>query len=66
MFVDGKYAGTWLDGNGNEFLRWAESDFDISPDFSRGRSMLGIELQVVTADGESPFSDFSYKVYCLK
>jgi hypothetical protein len=64
--VDGRYAGTWLDAKGNEFLRWAESDFDIAPRFSRGKSSLEIELVVETGEGRSPFSDFRYKVFCLK
>jgi D-arabinan exo alpha-(1,3)/(1,5)-arabinofuranosidase (non-reducing end) len=65
VFVDGTYAGTWHDANGNEFLRWAESDFDISPAFSRGKNSLDLELVVESDDGQSPFSDFSYKVYSL-
>jgi hypothetical protein len=65
VFVNGKSAGTWLDGYGNEFLRWAGSDFDIAPVFSRGKAALDIELVVESAAGQSPFSDFSYQVYSL-
>jgi hypothetical protein len=66
VMVDGRYAGNWLDARGNEFLRWAESDFDIAPEFSRGKTSLEIELAVGTGEGRSPFSDFRYKVFCLK
>jgi hypothetical protein len=66
VMVDGRYAGTWLDAKGNEFLRWAESDLDIAPEFTRGKDAIEIELVVGTGDGRSPFSDFNYKVYCLK
>ena len=65
VFVNGHDAGVWLDGNGNEFLRWAESDCDIAPVFSRGKSSLDIELVVESGAGRSPFSDFEYKVFSL-
>jgi hypothetical protein len=65
VFVDGRYAGTWLDASGNEFLRWAESDLDIAPAFCRGKRALDLELVVETSDGQSPFSDFSYRVFSL-
>jgi hypothetical protein len=64
VYVDGRYAGTWLDGYGNEFLRWAESDFEIAPIFSRGKTALDIKLEVNVDDGRSPFSDFAYRVFC--
>jgi hypothetical protein len=66
VMVDGRYAGTWLDAKGNEFLRWAESDFDIAPRLSRGKTSLEVELVIETGEGRSPFSDFRYKVYCIK
>ena len=64
VYVDGRYAGTWLDANGNEFLRWAESDLEIAPAFTRGKTAVEIRLEVQTGDGRSPFSDFAYRVYC--
>jgi D-arabinan exo alpha-(1,3)/(1,5)-arabinofuranosidase (non-reducing end) len=66
VMIDGAFAGTWLDAKGNEFLRWAESDFDIAPRLTAGKRAVTIELVVETGDGRSPFSDFNYKVYCLK
>lgn len=64
VYVDGRYAGCWYDGYGNEFLRWADSDFEIAPVFSRGKASLEIRLEIKTDGGESAFSDFAYTVFC--
>lgn len=66
VYVDGRYAGCWFDGYGNEFLRWADSDFELAPAFTRGKKSLEIRLEVVTGGGESPFSDFGYTVFCYE
>ncbi len=64
VYVDGRYAGCWYDGYGNEHLRWADSDFEIAPALTRGKTSLSIRLEVKTDGGESPFSDFAYSVFC--
>jgi len=66
VYIDGRYAGCWYHGYGNEFLRWYDTDFEIAPSFSRGKISLDIKLVVKTDDGEDAFSDFGYSVYCYK
>ncbi len=64
VYVDGKYAGCWYDAYQNEALRWHDSDFEISPAFTRGKGSLDIRLVVARDGGEGPFSDFKYEVFC--
>jgi hypothetical protein len=63
---DGRYAGCRHDGYGNEYLRRADSDFEIAPAFARGKKSLDIRLDVKTDGGESAFSDFATAVYCYE
>jgi hypothetical protein len=65
-YVDGRFAGCWYNGYGNEFLRWSDTDFEISPVFSRGKRSLAIRLVVKMDDGEGAFSDFGYTVFCYQ
>jgi hypothetical protein len=63
VYIDEEYAGTWYHGCLNPHLRWYDSDFDIHPDFTRGKSRLDIKL-VLTGDPNSgKFTDFSYSVW---
>jgi hypothetical protein len=64
VYIDGIYAGCWYDACENEDLRWNDSDFEISPAFSRGKGSLSIRLVIVRDGGEGPFSDFAYEVFC--
>jgi hypothetical protein len=64
VYVDGAYAGCWYDGYRNENLRWADSNFELSPVFTRGKSALRLRLVVQSGDGEGAFSDFGYEVFC--
>lgn len=63
VYVDGEYAGVWLHGYHNEHLRWFDSDFDIHPEKTAGKSSLDIRLVVVGGEGRGPFTDFKYEVY---
>jgi len=63
VYVDGKYAGCWYDAYQNEDLRWHDSDFEISQEFTRGKASLDIRLVVTRDGGEGPFSDFGYEVF---
>jgi hypothetical protein len=62
VFVDGKPVGTWLDAGANPFKRWRESDFDIGPRFTRGKSRLEITL---VNQARSPWTEYAYWVYCF-
>jgi hypothetical protein len=64
VFVDGRLAGVWYDAEVNEYLRWADSDFEIHPSFTAGKKSLEVRLKVERSSGEGPFSDFSYTTYC--
>jgi hypothetical protein len=63
VYVDGKYAGCWYRGYVNEDLRWADTDFEIHPDFTRGKNSLAVRLEVRRAGGEGAFTDFAYEVF---
>ncbi|MCC6444218.1 MAG: DUF2961 domain-containing protein [Armatimonadetes bacterium] len=62
IYVDGAYAGTWLHADTNPYLRWFDSEFDLHPDFTRGKESLNIRLAVLNEPGYGAFSDFSYEV----
>lgn len=61
VFVDGQPAGTWYYADENEFLRWHDSEFDLPPELTRGKSELKIRLAVKSEDGYGPFTDFRYE-----
>lgn len=65
VYVDGEYAGCWYHGYHNEHLRWFDSDFDIHPDFTAGKTSLNLKLIIKDGDGHGKYSDFQYKVYCF-
>jgi hypothetical protein len=60
--VDKKFAGTWYHADQNEFLRWHDSEFDLPPELTRGRSELKVRLAVKSDEGHGPFTDFRYEV----
>ena len=62
VYVDGQYAGTWYDANENTVHRWCDSDFLLPPDLCRGKQQLQVQLRIIPC-GESPFTDFYYKIY---
>lgn len=65
VYIDGQYAGQWTYAHQNPYLRWFDSDFDISQKLTRGKSELSVKLVIVAAGPETgPFSDFYYQVYC--
>jgi hypothetical protein len=63
VYVDGRYAGCWYDGFVNEELRWGDSDFEISPAYTSGKSRLNVRLEVVRGGGEGAFTDFGYEAF---
>jgi hypothetical protein len=65
VFVDSQYAGTWYHGYHNPHLRWYDSDFDIHPEFTQGKTQLKIELKLIKEKNSGEFSDFSYTVFCF-
>jgi hypothetical protein len=66
VYINGQYAGTWYHGYENPHLRWYDSDFDIHPDLTKGKTQLQIKLDLVSVTGAEVFSDFSYTVYSFK
>lgn len=65
VYVDGAFAGRWVYAYQNEHLRWFDSDFDIHPRHTRGKSALEVKLVVVSGPGWGVFTDFAYEVACL-
>lgn len=57
VFVDGQFVGIWNCCNINTFFPFADSDFDISSVFTKGKETLTIEI--VT---EGTYTDFDYTV----
>ncbi len=62
VYVDGQPAGAWYHADQNEFLRWHDSDFDLPPALTRGKSALKVRLVVKSGEGHGPFTDFRYEV----
>jgi hypothetical protein len=56
--VDGRSAGTWHTPDVNPTLRFAELDFDLPPDLTRGRDALEIEIDA--RGSPSPWTAFQY------
>jgi hypothetical protein len=65
VYINGQYAGTWYHGCLNPHLRWYDSDFDIHPDLTRGKTQLDVKLSLVQDKNVGAFTDFSYTVYCF-
>jgi len=59
VFVNGKFVGDWHVPFTNDILRWADSDFFIPSDFSRGKEVLNITLRVSSLE----YNDFEYICY---
>jgi hypothetical protein len=66
VYVDGVYAGCWRHGYQNGHLRWFDSDFDLHPKHTRGKTKLKITLKVAGGPGAGPFLDFHYRVFCFE
>ncbi len=64
VYIDGKYAGCWYHGYENEYLRWFDLDFEIHPDYTRGKSALNVKLVIMPEEETITFTDFKYTVYC--
>ena len=43
-------------------MRWHDSEFDLPPELTRGKSELKLRLAVKTEKGFGPFTDFRYEV----
>ena len=65
VYIDGQYAGTWYHGCRNPHLRWYDTDFDIHPELTRGKTRLDVTLNLAQDKNEGSFTDFSYTVYCF-
>ena len=66
VYIDGEYAGTWYHGCLNPHLRWYDTDFDIHPDFTKGRAKLDVKLVLSRDKGSGDFTDFSYSVFSFR
>lgn len=62
VFVDDKPAGTWYHADENQFFRWHDSEFDLPPELTKGKSEIKIRLVVPNEKGLGPFTDFRYEV----
>jgi hypothetical protein len=63
VYVDGQFAGTWYDADQNPFLRWSDSEFDLPPDLTRGKTALNLRLVVNKDPGYGAFTDYRYEVF---
>jgi hypothetical protein len=66
VYVDGVYAGCWRHGYQNGHLRWFDSDFDLHPKHTRGKTTLALTLKVDSGPDTGPFLDFHYRVFCFE
>ncbi len=64
VYIDGKNAGCWYHGYENEYLRWFDLDFEIHPDYTRGKSAFNVKLVIMPEQETITFTDFKYTVYC--
>jgi len=66
VYIDGQYAGCWYYGYQNEFLRWFDLDFEIHPDFTRGKNSLDVKLVIESNEktDRDVFTDFIYTIFC--
>jgi hypothetical protein len=58
--VNGKPAGTWLSALINPNFRFADLDFDLPPELTRGESSLDVELDA--SGSEAPWTAYGYAV----
>ena len=65
VFINGQYAGTWYHGYHNPHLRWYDSDFDIHPEFTQGKTQVNVRLSLSQDKSDDAFTDFSYTVFCF-
>jgi len=65
VFVDSEPVGIWYHADRNETLRWFDSDFDVHPRFTEGKSVLQVRLGVRSGGGRGAFTDFSYRAFSL-
>ena len=61
VWVNDTKAGIWYSPATNASKRWAEADFLIPPELVTGRSVLDIEIRVVTG----PWSEYRYELWTI-
>ncbi|GAA4300591.1 hypothetical protein GCM10023143_01700 [Compostibacter hankyongensis] len=59
VYVNGKFAGNWVDPQTNKTLRWFDSEFDIPESLTRNQNSLQIKLVI---KNKNAFNDFNYRV----
>jgi len=63
VYLDGELAGTWYHADGNEFLRWYDSDFDIHPRLTQDKDRIEVVLKLEAGEEKGAWTDFRYWVY---
>ena len=66
VFIDGAPAGIWRHANRNQFVRWADSDYDLPPSLTRGKEKLNIRLKPEVGGGYGEFIDFRYEIFVFE
>ncbi len=66
VYINGEYAGCWYHGYHNEFLKWFDLDYELHPDYTKGKNTLHVKLVTESAKGFETFTDFRYDVYCYR
>ena len=57
VFIDGKEAGLWTLAEHNEHAPYGDSDFEIAPSFTKGKSLINVSL-----DPEDTLAAFEFKI----
>lgn len=62
VYVDGQFAGEWHDPGLNEHAPFADSDFYIDANLTKGKELIEITLEIPEI-----YSDFEYRIMtCIK
>ena len=65
VYINGKWAGIWYDAKSNNMLCWYDSEFNIHPDFTRGKDSIEVTL-AIQGDNDCNFTDFEYIILCYE
>ena len=62
IWVDGERAGVWSTSTTNGERRWADADYLLPLDLTRGKTSVTIEIGVI----EGPWTEYGYEVWGIE